>query len=312
MISVIVPVYNCEAYLTDCLQSILASECVEMEIVVVVDGSTDGSARIAREIADKNSCVSVFEQPNAGLSAARNSGLDHARGEWIAFVDADDMIDRRMLSTLLRVAEDTDADIVTSPLSKFDTFPSYSASTPTVEPRVYSPVDAVKSSLYQSDVCHSAAGKIYRRHLFEHERFKRGIYYEDLECFYRVALRCRSIAQIGCELYFYRQQPESIMHRWNDRHLDVLDVTDGIVAFAKAHCPELLSAARDRRFSAHYNIMLRALRSGGHPAVERCWGVVRSARAAELRDSDVRLKNKAGALLSYLGLPIIKLLFEKR
>lgn len=92
MLSVIIPVYNAEKYISSCLESLLAYSGEELEVLVVDDGSKDGSGQICDEYAARDERVKVFHQANQGVSAARNLGLEHARGEWISFVDADDEV----------------------------------------------------------------------------------------------------------------------------------------------------------------------------------------------------------------------------
>ena len=109
-VSVIVPVYNCERYLRECLDSVLAQTHTALELIVVDDGSTDGSAAIADAAAASDPRVRVFHGPNAGQAAARNLGLDIATGDYIAFVDADDTVHPCMLQTLLDTAGRFGAD----------------------------------------------------------------------------------------------------------------------------------------------------------------------------------------------------------
>lgn len=108
-ISVIIPVYNVEKYLARCLDSALAQDFPDVEILCIDDGSTDGSLSILREYAARDSRIRVLEQKNSGVSAARNAGLNAARGTWIAFVDSDDEVLPGIWSTLLEGATDEDA-----------------------------------------------------------------------------------------------------------------------------------------------------------------------------------------------------------
>lgn len=96
-ISVIVPVYNAEKYLRRCVGSILAQTFTDFELLLVDDGSTDASGAICDEYASADARVRVFHKPNGGVSSARNLGLDNARGEWIAFADADDYLFKHFL-----------------------------------------------------------------------------------------------------------------------------------------------------------------------------------------------------------------------
>ncbi len=112
MISVIVPVYNVEEYLPRCIESILGQVCSDWELILVDDGSTDGSAEICDRYAAEDERVKAIHTHNRGVSSARNTGLDEACGEWIVFVDSDDYVSPRYLSDMLEEAED--ADIVVS------------------------------------------------------------------------------------------------------------------------------------------------------------------------------------------------------
>lgn len=111
-ISIIVPIYNREQWLSDCLDSILAQTFTNWECILVDDGSTDNSLKIAQEYAANNGRFIVFSQENQGVSAARNLGLDHAQGKWLAFVDSDDEIAPDYLEILYKLGEDNNADLV--------------------------------------------------------------------------------------------------------------------------------------------------------------------------------------------------------
>lgn len=99
-ISVIVPVYNCEKYITRCLDSILSQTFQNFECIVVDDGSTDGSSTICDKYAEQDARFTVIHQKNGGVSAARNAGIDACKGEWLAFVDSDDWCEPNMLKDM--------------------------------------------------------------------------------------------------------------------------------------------------------------------------------------------------------------------
>ena len=106
-ISVIVPVYNTASYLSRCIESLVNQTYSDLQIILIDDGSTDESGAIADEWQTKDPRIEVYHQLNQGQSAARNVGLQHARGEYIAFVDSDDYIDSNYFSTMLQAADDT-------------------------------------------------------------------------------------------------------------------------------------------------------------------------------------------------------------
>lgn len=110
-VSVIVPVYNSEPYLADCIESIIGQTYKELEIILIDDGSSDNSGTICDEYAAKDNRICVLHQTNLGVSAARNSGLERAAGEWISFIDSDDTLEPDMYELLLRLAGEYNADI---------------------------------------------------------------------------------------------------------------------------------------------------------------------------------------------------------
>lgn len=120
MVSIIIPVYNCERFLDRCVESLVAQTCSEIEILLVNDGSKDGSLAVCRKWEARDKRVIVIDQPNGGVSAARNAGLDRARGDYIAFVDADDYVESTMYEKLAGIAEERGADLVFCGYEKFD------------------------------------------------------------------------------------------------------------------------------------------------------------------------------------------------
>lgn len=110
-ISVIIPVYNASAHLRECLDSVLAQTLRDIEVICIDDGSSDGSLELLREYGDKDSRITVLSQPNAGAGAARNFGIDHARGTFFSFLDADDFFEPKMLEVVSDRCETANADI---------------------------------------------------------------------------------------------------------------------------------------------------------------------------------------------------------
>ena len=109
MISIIVPIYNREKYLSECIDSILVQSYSDFEVLLIDDGSTDRSGEICDEYAQKDARIRVFHKENGGVSSARNVGLDNATGEWIAFVDSDDWVGEKYLESF---SGHLDADLV--------------------------------------------------------------------------------------------------------------------------------------------------------------------------------------------------------
>lgn len=294
VVSVIVPVYNAAAYLQQCIESILGQTGVALELILVDDGSTDGST----DICLRTESARYVRTGGVGVSAARNAGLDVATGKWITFVDADDELLPGALTALLAAATPA-VDIVAG---RFTRQPRLCHATE--HPRaavVLSPEQAIEATLYQREGFHeSACAKIYRRSILELERFVAGRRYEDLEFTPRVYAAARAIAFIDAVVYYYRTNRGSFINTWSSARLDALWAADTIAAFVAARFPALTAAARSRAFSAYYNIYIEARRAGRADVAAQCLNFIRRHRRAIAADGKVRIKNKIGAFATLL------------
>ena len=120
LISVIVPVYNVEKYLGECIESILSQTYENFELILVDDGSPDNSGKICDEYAEKDNRIRVIHKENGGVSSARNTGLDNAKGEYITFVDSDDIIDKQYLELMYKRIVEVDSDMCFCHFDRFD------------------------------------------------------------------------------------------------------------------------------------------------------------------------------------------------
>lgn len=311
LITVVVPVYNAGPWLGAALESLRSQSHARFEAILVDDGSSDGSSEICRRYAEEDSRFLYFRQDNDGVSAARNKGIDLSSGEWIAFMDADDLLPSDSLLTLLSAAKETGCLIVAGEYSKKSPEPKSSKKG---EATTVPSEEAIRIGLYQKRILNNPWGMLFHRSVFSGPdplRFRK-CRYEDLDLFYRAFERVPRICLADTMVYYYRDNPGSFINTWSDSRLDALDVTDRIVEHMKKHHPSLLAAALDRRFSAHCNILAEMVRRSirNRSAFERCMRVIREQRVAELRDPEVRLKNKLGALASYPLLPAIRMLCE--
>lgn len=312
MVSIILPAYNAELYLREALESALVQTCRDIEVIVVDDGSTDSTPEIIREFVDRDPRVRTIRQANGGLSAARNAALDIASGEWLVFLDSDDLLYPDSVAILLEAAERTGCSIVHGAWTRGLT-PDVATINSGEEPLVTTLTwhELVERILYQtSDLIPTAWGKIYRRDVFGDKRFREGITYEDLDIFYRLGTADGRIAVTSAPVYFYRDNPSSITNTFTPSRLDVLAVTARLEEYIAANHPSLLPAARDRRLSANFNMLcLLAIHDRGGEygdVASRCLGVIKSYRRASLFNPRVRIKNKIGILMSYLGRGCLK------
>ncbi|MBP5343643.1 MAG: glycosyltransferase family 2 protein [Alphaproteobacteria bacterium] len=205
-ISVLIPVYNVQNYLAECLDSVLAQDFQDWEAICVNDGSTDNCATILSDYANKDARFKVISQFNQGLSAARNAALDIAIGDWVIFLDSDDMLAPNALSRLYHVAQESNQPVIVSTSfgiigqNNLTRNTSYQVCQPALElllknPKGYS----------------SACGKLYRSDILKEHRFIPGIYFEDWPFIVTLFANISGFANIDDKLYLYRQTNGSIV-----------------------------------------------------------------------------------------------------
>ncbi len=228
MISVIVPVYNVETYLEECLDSIQNQTYTDFEVLLVNDGSTDRSKAICERYCKENRRFHLLNQENQGLSAARNTGVAASRGEFIVFVDSDDMILANYLETLIHYMRE-DVDIVESQFTvSNEEFLAKSFKEPSILFEGNSQ-EAVK--IFPKHVLNvNAVTKLYRRSIVEAVPYIDGVIFEDVYCGIGMLKYIRKIIKIDYKGYYYRQHQASIMHRtFTPKNLDIFTVSDQLI-----------------------------------------------------------------------------------
>lgn len=308
LISVIVPVYNVEQYLDQCLESIVSQTYPHLEILVVDDGSTDGSGDMCDRWAERDSRISVTHQPNGGLSAARNTALDKMSGEHVIMVDSDDVLHPDAAACLLSAMERHQADIVVGDHvivgeKATPQWPGTAVAGPDGE-RAYNQSEALLAIFYQQGLTHSAWARIYRASLFDGIRYPVGQLYEDLAVIYPLLKKCDKVVKIPQVVYGYRQRESSILGHFSPKRADILNICEGLERHTLLEDNQYHSAVRSRLLSAYFNILLLSNqdKSGDHKQLQdRCWKGIKRLRGKCILDSDMRMKNRLGVIASYLG-----------
>ncbi len=312
LISVIIPAYNAQTYIRQALESVSAQSYPHFEVIVVDDGSTDATASKVRRAMLADSRIRLVQKPNGGLADARNFGVENASGKWVTFLDSDDCLYHEALSILISAANNTGCEIVIGGISR--TRNPYRSGH--IRTSVMPAEKAVEMTLYQKDGMEpSACGKLYRRGILARESFCKGTWYEDLDLFYRVYLSVDRIAVTKEPVYFYRRNPDGFLSTFKHERLDVLKVTERMERYIAERIPKLLSAAKDRRMSANFNMLgllsLQLNATDNAEVSESCLSLIRSHRNSRLLNPKVRLKNKLGVLASYCGSGVLKYMLRK-
>ena len=238
LVSIIVPVYNVEQYLDRCISSLVGQTYADLEILLVDDGSTDGSGTLCDRWQSRDPRIRAFHKENGGLSDARNHGLERAHGEYICFVDSDDWCDLRFVEMLLRQLLSTGSDLAECGYLCTDgSIPDTPLTPP--ECRVYEGRECFLRFLSE-DFFVSVCNKLYRRSLLESLPFRKGVYHEDEFWTYRVFSRVQKACRLECTGYYYYQRPGSIVHTAPSvkRLTDAFDAAKERIGFVEHHYPE--------------------------------------------------------------------------
>lgn len=275
-ISVIVPVYNTEQHLNTCLHSILNQTFADFEVLMINDGSTDKSHAILADWANADTRFRLTDQPNSGASVARNTGLQQARGEFIAFIDADDSVSPDYLEQLLTAIEG--ADMAACGYAKLEG--------ESAQPVLLSTSGAVKQqqliaeTLATTGLTGGCWNKLLRRSVIKHLdlQFETGIHVaEDMLFLLRYYLAIEKANYIGLPLYKYRQHNASMMRRsraakrWNSRDESVLDAVEQMVQLVSTQPAQIqdLVAYRQVRSSVRLYWLMVRCRHRSAPLLQR-------------------------------------------
>lgn len=263
LVSVVVPIYNIEDYVSGCVQSILAQTYANLEILLVDDGSSDNSGAIADDFAAHDARVTVLHKQNGGLSDARNAGIDRATGEFVLCVDGDDVITPSHIADMISAARDTGAAVVVAGFRRVSLEQSRQREGLTArEPAavvVHDASRALELLFYQSGITTSAWGKLYRSELFDGVRYPVGAIHEDLPVTYRLIAKTEHVAIVSRKTYLYVQRPASITSTKHvKKRMQAISFAQEAVDFTKTEMPHLERAARARLFMEAVFILSQA------------------------------------------------------
>ena len=227
MISIIVPVYNVEEYLEECLESIQNQTFTDIEVILVNDESTDGSKEICERFCLQDSRFKLFNQANQGASVARNRGVKESIGEYIMFVDSDDVVKENIVEVLLSYMKD-DVDIVECQSTRYkeelikNNFISIMFEGESTE--------AILKSIDFKEVKFCPFTKLYRRELVEKVPFLEGVIYEDVYTGINFLKNIRKMIVIDLKGYYYRVHTNSVMTKsFSEKNLDIFSVGKNLI-----------------------------------------------------------------------------------
>ena len=253
LVSIIIPVYNIAPYITESLDSVINQTYKNLDIIIIDDGSTDGSDAICNEYAKKDNRVRVVHQENKGLSAARNTGLEMMTGDAVAFLDSDDALHSDYIATMVEAMNREDVDIV---ICRFTIHNTTGKMIMGKQNKIY---PAVKNGIYDRNsalrvladgtINPGVWNKLYRRKLWKEVCFPVGHVYENVDTIYRVFDLCHNAYVLDKPLYMYRKRPGAITEMVSENSIaDWLLARSHFEKYITENTPEVFSEEDLKRF----------------------------------------------------------------
>ena len=249
LVSIIVPIYNAEKYLDSCIQSVLRHTYTNWELILIDDGSTDKSGRIAEEYGFADERITVFHQKNLGVSLARNQGIDEATGNYVVFLDADDELIEDCLAKTVNIAEETNADVVAGRSCENQEL---------FQDRIiWTGAEALENSLKDHLFTYSACAKLIRREFIGKTRFTPDIRINE-DSYFVFQLLCKQNVFVLTNdvIYFYRVNSESSSRAgFSEKYFDILKVSDLKYKKIEEQFPQMHDLANNMLLKARMNLL---------------------------------------------------------
>ncbi len=240
-ISVIVPCYNVEKYLKECLDSIVNQTLEDIEIICINDGSTDNTLNIINSYAEKDNRIKIINQTNQGLSKARNVGLENVTGEYTTFIDSDDYFDLTAFEEIYNLAHEKSLDLLVFKLINFDDDSCETYSEPYYDmeflkenmgPNVFSHED-IGEDIYKMSV--TAPSKLFKTDLIKDMKFPEGLIFEDNPFFTEVMFKSQRVYFYDKYLYYRRVRSDSITHAYTNKFYHMIEILNMIDDITKKY-----------------------------------------------------------------------------
>lgn len=320
LISVIVPVYNVELYLAECINSILKQSFSNFELLLIDDGSTDHSSLICQEYVLKDSRIKYYKKSNGGLSDARNYGIKKSIGKYITFIDSDDYIDENYLKILFDSLISNNADISIANYRRIDELGNISYDLLPGKKMILSPIEAMEYILYQKYISISVTAKLYKANLFCKINFPYGKLYEDIITLPQLIFNSDKIVYLPDVLLNYRIRTGSITEsNFKEKDMDMLYNALDILKYVKEHnFSSLIKPIQSYIYSKCSTLVILISKTNvknNKKYLYFVWKYIRKYRIKVLLDTKARKLNRLGSLVSFFGYRVyifIYNLFKKR
>lgn len=255
MVSILVPVYNAAPFLKECVASLVGQTYTDLQIVMINDGSTDGSLDIMQELAHQDKRIEIYSKPNGGVASTRNQLLGKVRGDWVLFVDSDDWIELNTVEVLLKEQADGDYDIVAYKMKGLSTGRKIH----------YNQEQAIRHFLEHTSFRGSLCDKLIRSSLFEKLLFDENVSYgEDALMVWNVLQRVKNVSVLDMAMYHYRVNANSLSRqKFNGKKFSAHIVWDSICCDTDEMWPQYSDIAH-ARFACEMTQILKSAAASDH------------------------------------------------
>ena len=313
LISVIIPAYNVEQYIGRCIESVIKQTYLNLEIIIVDDGTKDRSGDIAEEYSLRDNRIKVLHKINGGLSSARNQGIINSHGKYITFIDSDDYVDKEYIEYLVKIIKQYSTHI--SICQHKTVFPSgHIKDIGNSRTEALPAEEVIKRILYDDVLNTSAWAKLYDRELFNHVFYPEGRLFEDIGTTYKLIMQCETIA-IGYETkYNYILRADSITYnKFTLKKLDLVAMTDEMASVVSVNYPALSKAVMRRRVYARFSTLNQMLDEREYSKQKNDMiSFIRANRTTVLTDREAPLRDKIAIILLSISYSIYRKVWKTR
>ena len=261
LISIIIPIYNVEKYLGDCIESVIKQTYKNLEIILVDDGSTDSCLEICNTYKKKDNRIKIIHQENKGVSNARNVGIENSTGQYIGFVDSDDFIEEDMYRELYQDLKKENADIAACDYYIYTTVKNEKSDTLTKTKCIMTTEEALIKMNQLRGFGVGVWNKLFKRDMFNEIRFPIGKRSEDWFIIYKVLEMAKKIVYNPKAKYYYRQRNDSYT-KSNIINWSVVEAATEVLEFAKEKYPKVVISAKFAYVNANLEIYNQMLKMG--------------------------------------------------
>lgn len=303
LITIIIPVYNVEKYIHKCIDSVINQTYKNLEIILVDDGSPDNCGEICDEYAKEDKRIKVIHKENGGLSDARNTGIDIAKGKYICFIDSDDYVEKEYIEILHTAIKKDRTDMAVSShkvIYKNGTILEKA----TGEESILEPKEVLKRILYDDGIDLSAWAKLYKIELFTGVRYPKGQLFEDAATTYKLIDKCEKISIVSKPTYNYIIRSNSITNiNFSEKKMDLIKSTEEMCNYIKDKYPYLKKACDRRAMYAYLSTLSQlAMSKKKFPKEQKIiMEYIKENKKEILIDKSVPKRDKIGIISTIFG-----------